>query len=49
MDRGAWQAIVQGVAKSQTPLSDFHFHFHHYIVINCLLIKQYDESKPITL
>ena len=27
-DRGAWQATVHGVAKSQTRLSDFHFHFH---------------------
>ena len=25
MDRRAWQAIVHGVAKSQTPLSDFAF------------------------
>ena len=25
MDRGAWQATVHGVAKSQTPLSNFHF------------------------
>ena len=25
MDRGAWQATVHGVAKSQTRLSDFHF------------------------
>ena len=25
MDRGAWQAAVYGVAKSQTR---FHFHFH---------------------
>ena len=24
-DRGAWQATVHGVAKSQTKLSDFHF------------------------
>ena len=24
MDRGAWQATVHGVAKSQTRLSDFH-------------------------
>ena len=23
MDRGAWQAVVYGVAKSQTQLSDF--------------------------
>ena len=25
MDRGAWQAIVLGIAKSRTGLSDFHF------------------------
>ena len=25
MDRGAWQAAVHGVAKSQTRLSNFHF------------------------
>ena len=24
MDRGAWQAIVHGVAKSQTQLSKYH-------------------------
>ena len=30
MDRGAWWAVVHGVAKSQTRLSDFTFtlHFH---------------------
>ena len=30
MDRGAWQATVHGIAKSQTRLSDstFTFHFH---------------------
>ena len=27
MDRGAWQALVQGVTESQTWLSDFHFSF----------------------
>ena len=27
MDRGAWQTIVHGVAKSRTQLRDFHFHF----------------------
>ena len=25
MDRGAWRAIVHGVTKSQTRLSNFHF------------------------
>ena len=28
MDRGAWRAIVHGVAESQTQLSDYHFFFH---------------------
>ena len=27
MDRGAWQAIVYGVTKSQTTLRDEHFYF----------------------
>ena len=30
MDRGAWQAAVHGVAKSQTLLSDFAFTFHFH-------------------
>ena len=31
MDKGAWQATVQRIAKSQTPLCNYHiisFHFH---------------------
>ena len=28
MDGGAWWAVVHGVAKSQTRLSNFMFHFH---------------------
>ena len=28
MDRGAWQAVVHGIEKSQTRLSDFTFTFH---------------------
>ena len=27
MDRGAWQATVHGVARSQTGLGNFRFHF----------------------
>ena len=27
IDRGAWLTTVHGVAKSQTELSDFHFHW----------------------
>ena len=30
MDRGAWWAIVHGVTKSQTQLSDFTFTFHFH-------------------
>ena len=30
MDRGAWWAAVNGVAKSQTQLSDFTFTFHFH-------------------
>ena len=30
MDRGAWQAAVHGVAKSQTQLSDFTFTFQFH-------------------
>ena len=28
MERGAGWTTVHGVAKSQTRLSDYHFHFH---------------------
>ena len=27
MDRGAWQAIVHGVTKNQTQLSNYHFYY----------------------
>ena len=30
MDRGAWYAVVRGVAKSRTRLSDFPFTFHFH-------------------
>ena len=30
MDGGAWRAVVHGVAKSQTRLSDFSFTFHFH-------------------
>ena len=30
MDGGAWQAVVHGVFKSQTRLSDFTFTFHFH-------------------
>ena len=36
MDRGAWQATVHGVAKSQTQLSDFYFTKHISILFQIL-------------
>ena len=30
MDRGAWYAVLHGVAKSQTRLSEFTFTFHFH-------------------
>ena len=33
MDRGAWQATVHGVAKSQTWLRDWHFHFQRVDIV----------------
>ena len=35
MDRGAWQATVQGVTKSWTRLSNEHFHFSAITKIIC--------------
>ena len=35
MDRGAWWAIVYRITKSQTRLSNYHFHFHSlFSIIN---------------
>ena len=31
MDRGAWWATVHGVTKSQTGLSNIHFHFQEIV------------------
>ena len=44
MDRGAWWATVhQGLAKSQTRLSNQHFHFH------CLLSTYTYQAQLSTL
>ena len=32
LDRGAWQATVHGVTKSQTQLNNFHFHFGDFSI-----------------
>ena len=53
MDRGAWQASVHGVAKSRTPLSDFHFHlalkqlllWDVFCILLSFMIFERDESS----
>ena len=39
MDRGAWYAAVHGVAKGQTPLSNFIFTFHFHAEGNGSLLQ----------
>ena len=34
MDRRAWRATVHGVTKSQTQMSDWHFHFQRWISLH---------------
>ena len=49
MDRGAWQATVHGVAKSQTRLSDFTFTFHCLVYYRGIKNHDYEdkgEQKP---
>ena len=42
-DRGAWWAVVHGVAKSRTRLSDFTFTFHFHA-----LEKEIQPSHPLS-
>ena len=44
MDRGAWCAIVHGVAKSQTRLNDFAFTFN--ASLRTSLVAQMVKSLP---
>ena len=46
MDRGAWQAIVHGVTKSQSLLSEFHFFILLFISINK---NNYFQTKSISI
>ena len=52
MDRGTWRAIVHGVAKSWTPVSDFHFTSNHsisksYCYFHCISGIYYFFSIPM--
>ena len=53
MDRGAWQATVHGVAKSQTQLSDFTFFESKPSpcsnFLNTFIIFTTCESLPVSL
>ena len=44
IDRGAWWAVVHGVAKSWTRLSDSHFHFHTWSIYVTLDLSQGQEA-----
>ena len=46
MDRGAWEVTVHGVAKSQTQLSNFHFHFATQIGGKPLLLEPLGTAGP---
>ena len=46
MDRGGWWATVHGVAKSQTQLSNFHFHFLTFTWHGALTHRRVVVSSP---
>ena len=48
MESGVWQATVHRVTKSQTWLSDQHFHFHFSDTIHKLLESQQNRYASIT-
>ena len=52
MERGTWQAIVHGVAKSLTPLSDFHLKlestlFSHQLETGIKVTKTFTDKFQI--
>ena len=48
MDRRAWQAVVHGVAKSWTQLSDKHFHTFHLGSYKTMCHQILSLSFPLT-
>ena len=46
MDKGAWWAIIHGVTKSWTRLSDFHFHFTFNFSSGASLVAQSIKNLP---
>ena len=52
MDGGAWWAIVHGVAKSRTRLSDFHFHFlslDFFFMVTVNVIRYRDKHFTVLI
>ena len=47
VDRGTWRAIVHGITKSQTWLSDWYFHFS--LMVRLILESQDRKRKKIDL
>ena len=55
-DREAWHAVVHGVAKSWTRLSDFHFTGHYFFAthsvlyhhVSIIVIPFYDVTPVFT-
>ena len=48
MDREAWSAAIHGVAKSQTQLSDYHFHFHTVLLSNCINLHSHQQCNRVS-
>ena len=44
MDRGAWRAMVHGVTKNQTRLSDFTFTFTFFL---CIVLGVMRVVRPV--
>ena len=49
MDRGAWQATVYGVAKSQTRVSNFTFTFYKEVLFMKKNLKAHIQKKLFSL
>ena len=47
MDRGACQVKIHGVSKSQTLLSNFHFHFFQYYRLSFPVLLVISDYLPV--
>ena len=54
MAGGAWEAAVQGVARSQTRLSDFTFTFHFHalekkVATHAIVLQEVSDQTVISI